>query len=107
MVFGLGRSRSSPGSDCSHGEISCIDPVLRPGLSLAELQSGLGRAGLRLDSLLADFTPGEKKSWSFLVAVDARLLFDVVGCCNGSLSLVWDRVMAVHEALGRRSARDS
>lgn len=84
-----------------------INPVLRPGLSHAEMQSGPGRAGLRLDSLLADFTPGEKKSWSFLVAVNARLPFDVVGCCNGSLSLVWDRAMAADEAMGRRSARDS
>jgi hypothetical protein len=67
-------------------------------LSLAELQSGLGRAGLKLDSLLLDFTPGEKKPWSFLVDVDARLLFDVVECCNGSLSLVWDRAMAADEA---------
>ena len=104
MVFGPGNSMNRLEKDWDRGERSCIDPVLRPGLSLAELQSGLGRAGLKLDSLLADFTPGEKKSWSFLVAVDARLLFDVVGCCNGSLSLVWDRVMAVHEALGRRSA---
>ena len=81
--------------------------MLRPGLSFAELQPGLGRAGLKLDSLLADVTPGEKKSWSFLVAVDARLLFDVVGYCNGSLSLVWDWVMAADEAPDRRSARDS
>jgi hypothetical protein len=44
MVFGPGNSMNRLEKDWDRGERSCIDPVLRPGLSLAELQSGLGRA---------------------------------------------------------------
>jgi hypothetical protein len=48
MVFGPGKTMNWPKNDCSRAERSGIDPVLRPGLSLAQLQPGLDGAGPQL-----------------------------------------------------------
>jgi hypothetical protein len=44
LIFRPGQTSISPGSDCSCSERSGINPVLRPALSLAQLQPSPDRA---------------------------------------------------------------
>jgi hypothetical protein len=104
MVFGPGKTMNWPKNDCSRAERSGIDPVLRPGLSLAQLQPGLDGAGPQLVVVnLKHRWPMllSEKLWSFSVLFNATFLFVVAGCCDGSLSQPWDRLMAVDEPSDR------